>query len=244
MSQEKTFAVLEPLVMAISARALFDMEKENAVFEEYGLKAYREYQSDNENQVLSRGSAFHLVSGLLQFNEMVKDGEEKLVKVIIMSNNSPDLSLRIFKSIEHYDLDINQAVFSSGAPLHSYFSSFNVDLFLSRSDAEVSAAINNGIAAAVLYSPPQGFSPHKDEVRIAFDGDAVLFSEEAEKIKGCQSDNIIKKLGYKNKSELSENEATTMPPRFLTNRSIQNMFTDSLKKSYFQKNQNYVKMSK
>ena len=182
MSQAKTFAVLEPLVMAISARALFDMEKENAVFEECGLKAYREYQSDNENQMLSRGSAFHLVSGLLQFNEMVKEGEEKLVKVIIMSNNSPDLSLRIFKSIEHYDLDINQAVFSSGAPLHSYFSSFNVDLFLSRSDAEVSAAINNGIAAAVLYSPPQGFSPHKDEVRIAFDGDAVLFSEEAEKI--------------------------------------------------------------
>ena len=76
MSQEKTFAVLEPLVMAISVRALFDMEKENAVFEEYGLESYREYQSVNKNQILSRGSAFHLVSGLLQFNEMVKEAEK------------------------------------------------------------------------------------------------------------------------------------------------------------------------
>ena len=182
MSQKTNVATPEPLVMGISARALFDMEKENDVFVKDGLKAYREYQRDNENQILSQGTAFHLVSGLLRFNETINKSEEKLVKVVIMSNNSPDLSLRIFKSIEHYHLDINQAIFSSGAPLHSYFSSFNVDLFLSRSETDVSAAINSGIAAAVLYSPPKGFLPDENEIRIAFDGDAVLFSDEAEKI--------------------------------------------------------------
>ena len=182
MPQKTNVAIPEPLVMAISARALFDMEKENDVFVKDGLKAYREYQRDNENQILSQGTAFHLVSGLLRFNETINKSEEKLVKVVIMSNNSPDLSLRIFKSIEHYHLDINQAIFSSGAPLHSYFSSFNVDLFLSRSETDVSAAINRGIAAAVLYSPPKGFLPDENEIRIAFDGDAVLFSDEAEKI--------------------------------------------------------------
>ena len=99
-----------------------------------------------------------------------------------MSNNSPDLSLRIYKSIEYYKLDINQAVFSSGTPIYDYFSSFDVDLFLSRSETDVSAAINKGFAAAVLYSPPEGFSPKENEIRIAFDGDAVLFSEDSEKI--------------------------------------------------------------
>ena len=182
MSQKEGIKFYEPLVIAISARALFDMEKGNAVFEKDGLKAYREYQHKNENQLLSHGTAFHLVSGLLRLNETSNDSKEKFVKVVIMSNNSPDLSLRIYKSIEFYQLDINQAVFSSGAPLHDYFKSFNVDLFLSRSEADVSAAINCGIAGAVLYSPPEGFLPNENEIRIAFDGDAVLFSEESEKV--------------------------------------------------------------
>ena len=203
MSQKTNVATPEPLVMGISARALFDMEKENDVFVKDGLKAYREYQRDNENQILSQGTAFHLVSGLLRFNETINKSEEKLVKVVIMSNNSPDLSLRIFKSIEHYHLDINQAIFSSGAPLHSYFSSFNVDLFLSRSETDVSAAINSGIAAAVLYSPPKGFLPDENEIRIAFDGDAVLFSDEAEKIyKQHGLDDFIKHERQKAKEPL------------------------------------------
>ena len=200
MPHKTNVAIPEPLVMAISARALFDMEKENDVFVKDGLKAYREYQRDNENQILSQGTAFHLVSGLLRFNETINKSEEKLVKVVIMSNNSPDLSLRIFKSIEHYHLDINQAIFSSGAPLHSYF---NVDLFLSRSETDVSAAINSGIAAAVLYSPPKGFLPDENEIRIAFDGDAVLFSDEAEKIyKQHGLDDFIKHERQKAKEPL------------------------------------------
>ena len=168
------------LVVAISARALFDLELENTLFEEEGLKAYREYQRNNEDKLLSPGTALHLVSGLLSLNGTVKKRRERFVDVVIMSHNSPDLSLRIFKSMEFYSLDIKQAVFSSGAPLHTYFKSFNVDLFLSRSEDDVAAAVNSGIAAAVLYSPPEGFSPDENEIRIAFDGDAVLFSEESE----------------------------------------------------------------
>ena len=91
---EKTFP--EPLVIAISARALFDMEKENSLFEEQGLKSYRDYQRDNEDQLLLPGTALHLISGLLQLNETINGSGEQFVKVVIMSNNSPDLSLRIF----------------------------------------------------------------------------------------------------------------------------------------------------
>ena len=97
-----------------------------------------------------------------------------------MSRNSPDLSLRIFNSIEHYQLDVSRGAFSSGAPLHSYFRPFNIDLFLSRSERDVAEAINQSIAAAVLYTPPLGFDPDDKQIRIAFDGDAVLFSDEAE----------------------------------------------------------------
>jgi len=178
--ESKDKSTFGALIIAISARALFDLEKENALFEEKGLQAYQEYQRKNENQLLQPGTALPLVAGLLGLNGKTKLMKGRLVEVVIMSRNSPDLSLRIFKSIEYYNLDIKQAVFSSGARLHKYFASFKVDLFLSRFEDDVTAAINSGIAAAVLYSPPEGFSPNEDEIRIAFDGDAVLFSEESE----------------------------------------------------------------
>jgi len=173
--------ISEALVVAISARALFDLEWENDVFQHQGLEAYRRFQREHENKILVPGTAFPLVAGLLSLNKGVHPDGVRLVEVVIMSGNSPDLSLRIFNSIAHYELDIARAVFSSGAPLHDYFKAFNVDLFLSRSEQDVTNAIKSGIAAAVLYSPPDGFAP-EDEIRIAFDGDAVLFSDEAEDV--------------------------------------------------------------
>ena len=172
----------EALVIGISARALFDLEKENAVFENEGLEAYRAYQREHEEEVLDPGTAFHLVLGLLGLNKATAKEDANLVEVVIMTSNSPDLSLRIFKSIEHYGLEITRAVFSSGAPLHSFYHAYKIDLLLSRSELDVHQAVSSGIAGAVLYSPPEGYAPEDDEIRIAFDGDAVLFSEEAELI--------------------------------------------------------------
>lgn len=204
MSRHFAQSAADPIVVAITARALFEMEKENDIYERHGLDAYRDYQLKNENEILEAGTAFHLVSGLLKFNSNSRSKEAELVKVVIMSSNSPDLSLRIFKSIEEYRLKIDQAVFSSGDPIYPYLESFGVDLFLSRSEVEVRSAISSGIAAAKLYSPPEGFLPDDDEIRIAFDGDAVLFSAEAE--------NIYQKYGINGFIEHEKNNSQKMLP--------------------------------
>jgi len=97
-----------------------------------------------------------------------------------MSRNSPDTGLRVFNSIFHYGLDISRAAFSGGTPLAPYLNAFNVDLFLSKSDEDVQAAVDSGVAAAALYAPPVEQETGTEQIRIAFDADAVIFSEESE----------------------------------------------------------------
>ncbi|AGC68806.1 hypothetical protein Cst_c18290 [Thermoclostridium stercorarium subsp. stercorarium DSM 8532] len=92
------------LVVGISSRALFDLEKENKIYEEKGLQEYCRYQIEHENEILKPGAGFQLVKALLRINSLVSSGRK--IEVIIMSRNSADTSLRIFNSIEHYGLDI------------------------------------------------------------------------------------------------------------------------------------------
>jgi 5'-nucleotidase len=168
------------LVIGISSRTLFNLEEEARIFKEEGLEKYIEYQLAHENDVLKPGTAFPLVKNLLKLNENKK---ERLVEVIIMSKNSPDTGLRIFNSIKHYNLDITRTALTGGEPLATYLEAFDVDLFLSKSEKDVQAAIDAGFAAAMLYAPPtNGSNEVMDKVRIAFDADAVLFSEESEAI--------------------------------------------------------------
>ncbi len=169
----------EVLVIGISSRALFDLEEANDLFEEEGLDAYRAHQLENETETLPKGTAFALVEALLNLNVL---SGKKLVEVIVMSRNSPDTGLRVFNSISHYKLDISRAAFSGGTSLSPYLNAFNVDLFLSKSDEDVQAAVDSGVAAASLYAPPQGQKIESDKIRIAFDADAVIFSEESEQI--------------------------------------------------------------
>ena len=171
-----------PLVIAISSRALFDLEEENRIFEERGLDEYVQYQRDNENTILKKGVAFPLIRAFLKLNDLAAD--KRLVEVIIMSRNSPDTSLRIFRSIEHYGLDISRAALTSGAPVSPYLKAFQTDLFLSAYQPDVQDAINAGFAAGVLLtdSARAGMSDEIKQIRIAFDGDAVLFGAEAERI--------------------------------------------------------------
>ncbi|MGE4319549.1 MAG: 5'-nucleotidase [Deferribacterales bacterium] len=191
------------LVVGISSRALFDLEEENNIFENEPLGNYIKYQTDNENVFLKKGTAFPLIEALLKLNNLF-DGE-KVVEVVVMSRNSPDTGLRILNSIKHYGLDITRSAFSGGEPLSPYLEAFRVDLFLSKDESDVQYAIDNGVAAALLYNPPKDYEPDTEQIRIAFDADAVIFSDESEQ--------IYKEHGLEafQKHE-SENEDNPIPP--------------------------------
>ncbi len=167
------------LVVGISSRALFDLEEENGIFDEDGLEAYSEYQLQHEDDVLPKGTAFPLVQALLKLNE---GREAPIVEVVVMSRNSPETGLRIFNSLDDYELPMTRAALTGGEPLAPYMKAFEVDLFLSKEEADVQAAVDAGVAAARVYNPPAGFEPDTETVRIAFDYDGVLVSEESEKI--------------------------------------------------------------
>ncbi len=173
------FSLDKLLVVGISSRALFDLEVEEAIFQDQGLDAYRQHQLNHENEILKPGAGFALVKALLKLNQLTPG--QRLVEVVIMSRNSSETSLRIFNSIEHYGLDISRAALAGGAPLAPYLQAFNVSLFLSLHEDDVQAAINSGIASALLYQLAEN-TADLDQIRIAFDGDAVIFSDEAEKI--------------------------------------------------------------
>jgi 5'-nucleotidase len=164
------------LVIAISSRALFDLDESNTIYENEGVEKYAEYQIKHENEILQPGIAFPLVQKLLHLNT-----HGDFVEIILLSRNSADTGLRIFNSIAHYELNITRAAFTSGESPYQYVQAFGSHLFLSANPADVKNAIDAGCAAAtILASTTQQTDLH--ELRIAFDGDAVLFSNESEKI--------------------------------------------------------------
>ena len=167
------------LVIAISSRALFDLEEENRLFEKKGLEKYYRYQIAHENSVLKRGAAFDFVRNILRINKAFDD---KLIEVIVLSRNNAATGLRIRNSIEKYGLDIERAGWTAGTPISNYLKAFDVDLFLSAHEEDVQRAINEGIAAARIIPKKYKKRGKRKDVRIAFDGDAVLFSDESEKI--------------------------------------------------------------
>ncbi len=168
------------LVIGISSRALFDLEHENRIFEEQGVEAYSHYQREHEDETLAPGTAFPLVKALLGLNE--SHGDSPLIEVIVASRNSPDTGLRVFNSIHAHGLGITRATFAGGEDMAPYLQAFNVDLFLSQFEADVQAAADAGVPTALVYGPPEHFDPISDQIRIAFDADAVVFSEESERI--------------------------------------------------------------
>src|SRR6476469_7376380 len=134
------------LVVGVSSRALFDLEEEARIYERMGLDIYRQHQLDYENEVLRPGTAFPLVKGLLALN---RQREERRVEVIVVSHNNPETGVRVFKSVQHYGLDITRAAFVGNEPLTHYLRAFNVGLFLSPSVKDVEAAIDADIPAAI-----------------------------------------------------------------------------------------------
>lgn len=190
----------QKMVIGVSSRALFDLSVENEIFEREGLEAYCTYQVEHEKDILKPGPGFGLIQALLKLNERIPGRE--LVEVIIMSRNSPDTSLRVFNAIAHYGLAITRSVLVSGASLAPYLTAFGTDLFLSAYEDDVQCAIDSGIAAGIICTdvlpskaeevyggvagrertPMEGSMKVQPSIRIAFDGDAVLFAEDSELI--------------------------------------------------------------
>ena len=169
-----------PLIVAISSRTLFDLEDSHVLFERDGLDAYAAFQRSHEDDVLAPGIAFPLVRKLLGLNDGAPP-EAPRVEVILISRNSADTGLRIFNSIEQHGLAIQRAAFSNGAPPFPYIRPFGADLFLSAHGEDVRSALAAGIAAATLL-PAKAAQHRHDQLRIAFDGDAVIFDDEGERV--------------------------------------------------------------
>jgi len=171
------------LVVAISSRALFDFEEENRFFEQSDDRAYMKLQLERLEQPAKPGVAFSLVKKLLAFNH----GDAPQVEVVILSRNDPVSGMRVFRSAQHYGLPIQRGSFTRGQPPWRYLKPLKANLFLSAHLSDVRAALDAGVPAAQVYPHSAHASEaHPHEVRIAFDGDAVLFSDEAEQVFASQ----------------------------------------------------------
>ena len=169
------------LVIGISSRALFDLSKSHKIFEKEGIDAYRSHQIKNENEILDPGEAYNLVTKILKINDLY-DFENR-VEVILLSRNTADTGLRVFNSIEAHELNITRAVFCGGESPYKYVKAFGVDLFLSSSKDDVKMAIENNVPSArIIPSKAKKKVKDSDLLKIAFDGDSVIFSDESEKV--------------------------------------------------------------
>ena len=167
------------LVVAIASRALFDFEEENHLFEAGDDRAYMQLQLQRLDLPAKPGVAFSLVHKLLAFNAAVGPR----VEVVMLSRNDPVSGLRVFRSAQHYGLPVQRGVFTRGQPPWRYLRPLRANLFLSANEADVRAALAAGVPAARVYPhAARASDAHPHEVRIAFDGDAVLFGDEAERV--------------------------------------------------------------
>lgn len=174
---------MKTLKIAVSARALFDLEEANEIFLSKGEHAFVEHTKQMQDTPLSPGVAFRFVKALLDLNDLVKEGPP-LVEVMVMTSFVPEAGVRILRSIAHHRLNIRKSSFTGNVPIVDYLEAFDVDLLLSRSATDAQEAVRRGIAAAIMYDMPKSDEGDAGDgqIRIAFDGDAVLFSDESERI--------------------------------------------------------------
>lgn len=173
------------LVIGITSSALFDMAEADAVFRDKGLEAYTDFQLAHANEPLPAGTGFPLIRAVLRLNQDAQGNSNatRRAEVVVASKNNPATSERLYNSIKHHGLhDIQRSFLVGGAPIAPYLDAFCVDLFLSTSLEDVEAALSAGIPAASVYAVPASLNEEIGQIRIAFDGDAVLFSDESEAI--------------------------------------------------------------
>lgn len=176
------YDISQKLKIAVTTRALFRLEEEDKLYREKGTKAYEAYQIEKEQEQLEKGAAFSLIKALLSINtiEKVKDS----VEVILVTRNNANTGVRVFNSIKKHNLAVTRGVFTGGGDLVPYLSALDIDLFLTANPSDAQAAIDAGIPAATLLTEniPDYSIANTEQIRIAFDGDAVLFAEDSELI--------------------------------------------------------------
>lgn len=168
------------LVVGVSSSALFNLEKEAAIFKEKGLEEYRKYQVSHKMEILEKGLAYPFIRRFLNINKVYSD--EKPVEVVLFSKNSPETGIRIFNSIRHYELDISRGAFTSGQSPHKYIPAYNISLFLSTDAGDVNKAIKANYPAGIFLKTTVVDDTDETELRVAFDFDGVIADDEAEKI--------------------------------------------------------------
>ncbi|QQK80410.1 5'-nucleotidase [Salicibibacter cibi] len=167
------------LVIAVASSALFDLSESDRVFREEGEDVYREYQRENEYSSLDPGVVFPLVKRLLSLNQGSAD---PLIEIVLFSRNDPDTGLRVFRSIEKYELPISRAVFTAGKNPFSYMEAFNASLFLTGNQADVEEALSEGLPAGVVRSTNYEDNVDDNELRLAFDFDGIIADDSSERI--------------------------------------------------------------
>lgn len=212
------YPIERKLVIAVASSALFDLSDSHKVYKEQGVEVYRKYQEENIDNCFPKGVAFPFVRRLLNLNNVFQ--KEEPVEVVLLSRNSPETGLRVFRSIKHYGLKISRAAFFSGESPYEYLPAFNVSLFLSAEELDVNNAIAAGYAAGRVLNTTVVDDEDDIELRLAFDFDGVIADDEAEKV--YQKDGIEE---YHQHEELHANDPLHEGP-----------LGDLLKKiSYFQK---------
>lgn len=174
------YPIERKLVVAISSSSVFAMNEADEVFRKKGEDAYRKYQLDRLDQPFKKGVAFPFIRRLLHLNSVFP--EQEPVEVIVLSRNDPDTGRRFFQSCKHFNLAISRGAFLCGKDPYPYVQSFNASLFLSGNETDVRGAMKAGMPAGLVLPTNAPDEPQTDELRIAFDFDGVLASDEAEQV--------------------------------------------------------------
>lgn len=174
------YPIEKKLVVGVSSNALFDLQKEDAIFHNEGLEAFKQYQNENRNVLLEKGLAYPFIRRFLNINSIFPDKQP--IEVVILSKNSPETGLRIFNSIKQYNLNISRAAFTSGRSPFEYIPAYNISLFLSTDDTDVKNAIERNYPAGRILNTNIYDNEDDPELRLAFDFDGVLADDSAEQV--------------------------------------------------------------
>ncbi len=197
-----TYDLKKRLVIGVASSAVFDLSESDAVFREKGEEEYRKFQSENLNNPLAKGIAFSFVSRLLSINDLsLKPETNPLVEVVLLSRNDPDTGLRVMRTIEHYGLNITRAIFNQGRSPHKYIPALNIALFLSGNKPDVDKAIQMGLPAGLVLDSKIVDDESDNSLRIAFDFDGVLASDESEAVMQSSGLNEFQAYEVKNVTE-------------------------------------------
>ncbi|XP_025310376.1 cytosolic 5'-nucleotidase 1B isoform X3 [Canis lupus familiaris] len=173
------------ITIAVSSRALFNMMDARKIYEEEGLEKYMEYQLNNENVILTPGPAFRFVKALQHVNARLRElypNEQDLFDIVLMTNNHAQVGVRLINSVNHYGLLIDRFCLTGGKSPIGYLKAYLTNLYLSADSEKVQEAIQEGIASATMFDGAKDMAYCDTQLRVAFDGDAVLFSDESEHI--------------------------------------------------------------